>query len=316
MNFRIIVFVVSILMFFSLPVEAVNSPHGANFKRDCALCHVTNNWTKIKPDGFNHNKTRFPLKGQHNAVACKKCHTSLVFDKTPTECVACHSDIHEGTVGKDCGRCHTQNSWIVTNVRQIHQQAGFPLAGEHATADCNRCHTSASLLRFNNIRTDCYSCHQYQYEKTVKPNHKTAGFGTDCQRCHNMAGQSWRSIGSGFDHGFFPLVGGHKVQCDYCHINNDYKTKLSTACSSCHDPGPAKVSMPAHTTKFASYACSDCHNTTSWSNVKFPKHDLVGKIYSGEHRGKWSACTDCHQNTTAYTSYCSKCHNFNSGRLP
>jgi hypothetical protein len=302
-------------MFFSIHVDAVNSPHGENFKRDCSLCHVTNNWSKIKQDGFNHNKTKFPLKGQHNSIACKKCHIKLVFDNTPTECAACHTDIHEGTVGKDCGRCHTPNSWIVTNIRQIHQQTGFPLIGEHAAADCNRCHTSASLLRFNNIRTDCYSCHQYDYEKTIKPNHKIAGFGTDCQSCHNMSGQSWRSIGNGFDHGFFPLIGGHKVQCDFCHIDNDFKTKLSTECSSCHDPGPAKVSSPAHTTKFLTFACSDCHNTSSWINVKFPKHEIYGRIYSGTHNGKWTACTDCHQNNTAYTSYCSKCHDFNSGRL-
>jgi hypothetical protein len=303
-------------MFFSIHVDAVNSPHGENFKRDCSLCHVTNNWSKIKQDGFNHNKTKFPLKGQHNSIACKKCHTKLVFDNTPTECVACHTDIHEGTVGKDCGRCHTPNSWIVTNIRQIHQQTGFPLIGEHAAADCNRCHTSASLLRFNNIRTDCYSCHQYDYEKTIKPNHKIEGFGTDCQRCHNMSGQSWRSIGNGFDHGFFPLVGGHKVQCDFCHIDNDFKTKLSSNCTSCHDPGPAKVSTPAHTGKFLNFACSDCHNTSTWVNVKFPKHELYGRIYSGAHQGRWTACTDCHQNTPSYTSYCSKCHNFNSGRLP
>jgi hypothetical protein len=319
MNHKLNLLVVTFFIFFGAGVKAsdLKSPHGENFKKECTLCHVTENWTKIKKDGFNHNKTRFPLKGQHSAVACKKCHPGLVFDKTPLKCVECHTDIHEGTVGNDCGQCHTENNWFVNNIRQIHQRAGFPLVGEHASADCNKCHTSASLLRFNNIRSDCYSCHQYDYEKTVSPNHKATGLGIDCQRCHNLAGQSWRSIGHGFDHGVFPLVGAHNIQCDLCHFNNDFTTKLSTVCTSCHDPGPANTSTPAHTTKFKSFACSDCHNVVSWSIVKFPIHDQsYGKIYSGTHQGRWSACTDCHQNTTTYTSYCSKCHRFNSGSLP
>ncbi|MDR3654018.1 MAG: cytochrome c3 family protein [Paludibacter sp.] len=316
MNYKLISLVITFFLLQSVQVKALKSPHGEKLKKECSLCHVTENWTKIKHDSFNHNKTKFPLKGQHGAVSCKKCHPTLVFDKAPLGCVACHTDIHEGTVGNDCGRCHSQNSWIVSNIRQIHQQAGFPLIGEHAAADCNRCHTSASLLRFNNIRSDCYSCHQYQYEMTINPNHKATGLGTDCQRCHNMAGQTWRSIGHGFDHGVFPLVGAHNIQCSICHFNNDFKTKLSTVCSSCHDPGPANTSTPAHTTKFKSFACSDCHNTISWISVKFPMHEIYGKIYSGVHNGRWSACTDCHQNTTAYTSYCSKCHDFNSGNLP
>ena len=316
MNSKLIFLVIACYMLFCVQVKAQKSPHGEKFKMECTICHDTKNWTKIKQDGFNHNKTNFSLKGQHSAVYCKKCHPTLVFEvKTPMECVSCHTDIHEGTVGKNCARCHNQNEWFVKNIKQIHQQAGFALIGEHAAADCNRCHTSASLLRFNNIRTDCYSCHQYEYEKTISPNHIAAGLGTDCQRCHNMAGQTWRSIGHGFDHGRFPLVGSHNIQCDLCHFNNDFVTKLSTECSTCHDPGPANISSPAHTTKFKFFACSDCHNTVSWISVKFPKHELYGKIYSGTHKGKWSSCSDCHQNDIAYTSYCNKCHNFNSGKL-
>jgi ribosomal protein S27E len=315
MNYKL--FLLSILLVFVVQVSAIQSPHGEKFKKDCAICHVTVNWKKIKPDGFNHNTTKFPLVGQHKMVDCRNCHTSLIFKEASSECSSCHKDIHEGTVGNDCGSCHTSNSWIVNNVRRIHQRAGFPLIGEHASADCNRCHTSASLLRFNNIRSDCYSCHQYQYELTSKPNHKLSGYGIDCQTCHNMAGMSWLSIGKGFDHGIFPLTGAHNVQCGFCHVNNDYRTKLSSECSSCHDPGPAKTTSPAHTTKFLNFACADCHNTISWTTVKFPQHDgSYGRIYSGRHRGTWSSCSDCHKNDANYTSYCNKCHDFNSGPLP
>jgi hypothetical protein len=319
MNSKIILLFIACFMLFGIKVNAQKSPHGEKFKTECAVCHLTKSWTKIKPDGFNHNKTSFPLKGQHNAVTCKKCHPTLVFeDKIPRECVSCHNDIHEGTVGKDCKRCHNQNDWFVKNIRQIHLQVGFALIGEHAAADCNRCHTSASLLRFNNIQTGCYSCHRNEYEMTVKPNHRTVGYSTDCQRCHNMSGQTWRSIGNGFDHGYFPLVGGHKsAQCDYCHINNDFNTKLNKNCDAagCHD-GVDKSATPAHTTKFKTFACADCHTSAiSWNTVKFPIHDAYGRIYSGTHKGKWTACSDCHTNDAAYTSFCSKCHNFSTGKL-
>ena len=320
---RIIIFIFSI--FIATSVFATKSPHGNRLKVECAVCHVTDNWNKIKEKGFNHNKTHFPLVGQHKAINCKQCHTNLDFSKAKVDCNACHTDVHQGTTGPDCNRCHTSNSWIVPKVNQLHRQAGFPLVGAHATADCNRCHVSASKLRFDNIRSDCYSCHQGQYEMTVKPNHKTMAFGTDCQRCHNMVGQSWNSIGRGFDHtAFMPLTGAHKTaECTACHWDNysqaekeDLQTK--TQCKNCHDlKNSDKKKFPAHETKYKPFDCGDCHNTVSWdSGVRFTQHDSWGKIYSGEHKGKWSSCTDCHNNDAAYVANCRKCHDFSSGRLP
>jgi len=319
MNCRLILLIVFVVGITSTFAEPRKSPHGDKFNIDCITCHTTDNWRKIKANGFNHNKTRFPLMGQHKTVNCRKCHTSLDFSKLRTECSSCHTDIHEGTVGRDCDRCHTSNSWIVTNVKQIHRDAGFILAGAHATADCNRCHTSASTLRFDNIRTDCYACHKAKYDATTSPNHRSAGFDTDCARCHSMVGRNWLSNGSGFDHGFFPLTGGHKIDCIACHVDNNYTTKLSTDCASCHGlTGAQKAKYPAHTTKFASFDCSACHTIQAWdTGVKFKQHDSsFGRIYSGTHNGKWTACTDCHTNDANYAAKCSKCHRFDTGNLP
>jgi hypothetical protein len=304
---------------FSLLVTytfATKSIHGENFKIDCVVCHTSDNWKKIKDGGFNHNKTRFPLVGQHKTANCRQCHKSLDFSKAPTDCASCHTDIHQGTVGRDCQRCHKPTSWIVSNIKQIHRQTGFPLVGAHATADCNRCHVSASLLRFDNIRTDCYACHKAQYDATQVPNHRQAGFDTDCARCHNMVGRDWNSYGKGFDHGAFPLTGAHKLACDACHIDNNYKVKLSTNCSSCHGVDNSN-SVPAHKTKFLAYDCSACHSPKGWNAISFKQHDgSFGNIYSGKHKGKWSSCSDCHSNDANYTASCKKCHNFNTGKLP
>lgn len=315
---KISILTILIFSISALFAESPKSPHGPKMKIDCTTCHKTDGWNQIKEKGFNHNKTKFPLVGQHKTVDCKQCHTTLKFEEAKTDCASCHKDIHEGTVGKDCARCHTSNSWIVSNIRQIHQRQGFVLLGAHAVVDCNRCHTSASLQRFDNIRSDCFSCHQSEYESTSKPKHKELGFGTDCARCHSMAGRDWTSNGKGFDHGFFPLTGGHNISCESCHWDNFSKEEnLSTQCTSCHSPGPANTKYPAHTTKYKNYECNACHNTSSWAGgVSFKQHDSWGKIYSGKHKGKWSSCNDCHNNDAAYVANCRKCHNFSTGNLP
>lgn len=305
---------ITILLFLiTLPVSARKSPHGDKFNMDCLVCHSTADWHKIKK-GFDHNTTRFPLTGQHRDLDCRKCHTSLEFNKVKTRCFECHTDVHQGTVGNDCERCHNTSSWLIRNVRQIHQQAGFPLRGSHATADCRQCHRSASTLRFDNVNTDCYTCHKKEYASTfgTKNDHQALGFDTDCAHCHNNTGMSWDRIGKGFDHSYFPLVGGHNLECTQCHIDGNYRVKLSTDCASCHSgkKAEAMAAYPAHRTVFAKFSCGECHTAYTWNTVKMKQHDSWWGIYSGHHKGAWSTCTDCHVNDTGWDAKntCSRCH--------
>jgi Cytochrome c7 and related cytochrome c len=303
-----------ILLFTTFLVLNVfaQSPHGKTFKVNCAVCHDTKDWKNVRTESFDHSKTKFPLVGQHKMLECRKCHTTLDFSKAKTECSACHADVHQQTVGRDCERCHTPNSWLVTKIKPIHQQVGFPLIGAHATADCRRCHTSGSTLRFDNINKDCYTCHKAKYEATTSPNHRAAGYATDCERCHNMVGREWSSVGNGFEHGFFPLTGGHKLECSACHPDGNIQQKISADCKTCHEDAYASAisSIPAHnTTKFLSHQCNECHSTNGWNSVKYRQHSGDGfTIYSGKHKGKWDRCTDCHNNDTNYKSNCKKCH--------
>ncbi len=76
-----------------------DDPHAGQFgvrEDDCASCHNSNKW---RPSLFDHDKTRFPLKGGHENVACSACHTLkkpvngnmvLFYKPTPTACEACH----------------------------------------------------------------------------------------------------------------------------------------------------------------------------------------------------------------------------------
>lgn len=79
--------------------ECHENPHADQFgvkAEDCAACHNTNKW---KPSLFDHEKTIFSLKGGHQDVACKACHTLkrpvngnmvLFYKPTPTACADCH----------------------------------------------------------------------------------------------------------------------------------------------------------------------------------------------------------------------------------
>ena len=293
------------------------SPHGEKFNLECTKCHTAENWKKIKTGGFDHSKTRFPLIGQHKSINCRSCHVSLVFTAAKKNCNQCHTDIHQGTAGKDCDRCHNNKSWIVTNTRSLHQQAGFPLRGSHQTVDCNRCHTAKSTLIFQNMKTECFDCHKDKYYATAgKPfDHKALGFDTECVRCHSNTGMDWNTIGKGFNHSFFPKTGVHNVSCDKCHYSGDFRTRLSSDCNSCHGSknADASATYPAHSSVFAKYTCTDCHKPLTWNTVNFKQHDAIFPIYSGNHRGKWSYCTECHTNDAGWDAKnsCKKCHTNN-----
>ena len=306
---KLIFFIFSVFLF--LPLIA-KTTHGDKFKIQCSVCHLTDKWNVIKPNGFNHKTTSFPLLGQHQQIDCKRCHASLVFSEVKSECNSCHADVHQGTVGRDCENCHNSSSWMINNIKPIHQQSGFPLSGMHAATDCQRCHVSASNLRFNNMRTDCYSCHKPQYDAVANPNHVASNFSTDCLECHNASATSWGVFGKNF-HTTFPLNAGHNIDCIKCHITGEYKTPLSTDCMSCH-AGKLKVAkqkFAGHINKYSN-DCSLCHKPLDWNTVRYELHASNFEIYSGFHKlgtpGSWNSCIDCHNNDVTYKANCQKCH--------
>jgi hypothetical protein len=62
------------------PVYAqTRSPHGP-LNLPCTNCHTTLGWKPIRgiPE-FDHNQTKFPLRGMHQGVMCTQCHIKPVF---------------------------------------------------------------------------------------------------------------------------------------------------------------------------------------------------------------------------------------------
>ncbi len=320
-----------VIGFLVLAVGAfAQSPHGANFKVNCAACHTSAGWEipydawdrngpvfsrvtgwRIGWDtmGFDHNKTNFPLQGQHTRVDCRSCHETLVFSDAKTGCISCHTDMHKGTVGTDCARCHTTNNWLVDNIAELHQDNGFPLLGAHALANCTDCHKSESALQFNRIGNACINCHASDYATTANPDHKNAGFSTNCVDCHDVTRFDWNT--SKINHDFFPLTKGHEIaDCAKCHTGGNY-ANTSPECISCHKTDYDASVNPSHTVLHFSQNCVDCHTTDlNWMPAKFAQHDAAYfPIYSGTHQGTWNQCADCHNNPSDFGEFtCTSCH--------
>lgn len=73
-----------------------NDIHFGQFENNCSECHTFDNW---KPEKFDHEKTRFSLKGAHAKLECSACHKKVTvngnqfvkFKLEDFKCAACHS---------------------------------------------------------------------------------------------------------------------------------------------------------------------------------------------------------------------------------
>ncbi len=71
--------------------------HNGKFGDNCTKCHNTNSFKVLNGNTFDHNKTRFPLKGAHANVKCSDCHGNNSLSKPKFDkCTDCHKDAHFG----------------------------------------------------------------------------------------------------------------------------------------------------------------------------------------------------------------------------
>ncbi|HEX6802540.1 MAG TPA: hypothetical protein VF133_02590 [Terriglobales bacterium] len=283
-----------------------HSPHGP-LNIPCQNCHTFSGWRPIRsmPE-FDHNQTRYPLRGLHQNVTCTQCHTKMVFSNVGSKCADCHADIHKRQFGANCERCHSVNGWQVS-VQQIQEhQNRFPLMGAHAVLACDSCHKSAAVGQFQGLSTACYSCHAKDFMATSGPSHASAGFSVTCEQCHNF--DNW--FGVRFDHlkyTGFALTGMHAtLSCTACHINNQFKGAPAT-CVGCHLPDYQKTTNPNHITANFPQTCQLCHTTAAWQPAYFD-HNSVGFSLTNGHANL--QCTQCHVNNNynLTSGACSNCH--------
>ena len=239
----------------------------------CSDCHTETNWKEIR---FDHNKTKYPLRGKHAEVVCKECHAEDRYKNTPLDCYSCHKkdDKHKGQEGTRCEECHNERSWKKSPFD--HNKSRFPLLGKHETVECKKCHITPA---FKDAPMECYACHK-------KDDKHKGSYGEKCETCH--AERDWKTII--FDHGLhtkYPLFGGHlRTKCESCHKGHLYKDKTPIDCFACHKKDDT------HKGRFGE-KCVSCHTEREWKVMLFD-HDRDTKYaLKGYHRKV--KCESCHR---------------------
>ena len=234
-----------------------HDPHGGQFgerSQSCTACHDSTHFLPPRYDVADH--TRFPLLGNHLAVACDRCHTLdpddgvRRFVGTSQRCADCHENPHGDQFAREmqvggCAACH--DSFVTWGTPPFdHDQTQFPLRGAHTRADCTDCHrpeeveagAEGGVRRFRGRSRSCADCHEDPHRGQL------VGEGRgDCNRCHTSV-ERWSEWT--FDHdrqSRFLLEGVHRdLDCRECHsVEQDeghsfvrYRP-LGTECRDCHD---------------------------------------------------------------------------------
>ncbi len=275
----------------------------------CADCHEPFTWKQVAPNKWNHEAaTGYPLEGVHRTLDCVECHGERSFIGTTVDCFGCHeSDYRESDnpdhiaagFSTECKLCHVNNnSWK----EALFSHSTYPLKGQHTLADCSDCHGSG---QYAGLPSECFFCHQADYNSTRDPSHSDAGFPTACEYCHGTEANTWE--GAVFTHSNFPLNGKHRLaDCSNCHSSGQYKG-LPSECVFCHRDDYNNTRDPNHKQSNFPFDCEACHGTQAitWEGAKF-NHDsfpLKGQHAvidcsechsSGKYEGLPSVCVFCH----------------------
>jgi hypothetical protein len=268
-------------------------PHANRFGGKCETCHRMSSWGEIITDGFDHDKTRYPLRGRHSDLSCAACHdaTSAWGPKPPFEkCGACHQDAHAGSAtiaGKpvDCATCHDVSGFgSSTFTVAMHRKSRYPLDGKHASVACAKCHVSKpagvapETLGSSGIwmrpRFDaCERCHADAHGDQLAASKPRSA----CKDCHTVDGFR-PSTYTRSDHASLrlPLTGAHApLDCRGCHAVG--RVGLP-ALAQPEKAGPAKFVF-----RIPELTCEQCH-----------RDPHQGRFAAKGARSNPAGCLGCH----------------------
>ena len=168
-------------------------PHLGQVGTNCESCHSVSA-VKFGADRFSHDRTKYPLTGKHQPLACTACHakatqafpagagTATRLTGVGTACASCHKDVHLGQIASTCETCHTPATFKVMTYKHLKPERDF-FVGSHLKADCKACHAQVTrafpagrgtAINFS-VGTACLACHEDPHSGSL---------GTDCARCH------------------------------------------------------------------------------------------------------------------------------------
>ena len=308
-------------------------PHKGGFGPKCADCHATAGFKVIAKGRFDHDRTRYPLRGKHAALACEKCHNEkTAWGKKPpfATCDGCHKDPHAGQTmlaGKstDCAACHGVDGFKPsTYTVALHNKSKFPLEGAHAATLCADCHgrspagdpklvaaaVGSAKVWMHPVHGRCVDCHRDPHQGRFAAGGARARKG-DCLACHSM--ESFRP--SKFDvaaheSAAFHLKGAHRaIPCVACHKELEKLPGMTVkaaaasavlplasearACRDCHAT-PHGIQFDARKN---GGACDACHGEDRFvPAIAFDHQKVKSFPLDGKHRNV--ACAKCHPAVT------------------
>jgi class III cytochrome C family protein len=301
-------------------VTCHRDPHQGRLGTACADCHGTTDFKTINQAKFDHNRTRYPLRGRHVEVACEKCHNfsggKVASSPRFATCSDCHSDAHAGTAtlaGRivDCASCHVVEDWRpATYTVAQHRLAAYPLDGRHQEVKCAACHLKnpvgvpaarlgSSGVWMRPVANVCRDCHADDHAGQLAGRSDRGA----CAACHRVVG--WKpSTFTAAAHATLrlPLEGRHaQIECRDCHGSDRkglpplpgvqvlgkatvlFKLK-EVECAACHvDPHEGRYPR-----------CVDCHGLRTFrpSTVDIAAHKRYQFPLDGAHAAV--PCLDCH----------------------
>ncbi|MBE0637457.1 MAG: hypothetical protein IH598_02950 [Bacteroidales bacterium] len=297
--------------------QTTDPPHEAvQFSTECELCHSTAAW---EPSTFDHDGQYFPIySGNHNGEweSCTDCHTAPG-NYGLFSCIDCHEHNqidtdreHQGVGGyiyesTACYECHPTGE---ASGAFNHNTSSFPLTGAHIIAGCIDCHENS----YAGTPTDCFACHEPDFNTSVNPNHVELGFANDCALCHSTQ-PGWEPATLNNHNDYYVLEGAHSAianNCAECHNGNYNNTPNS--CFGCHEEQYNQSNNPPHLSAQFPIECETCHTQSVWVPSTFNHDAMYFPIYSGKHKDEWDACVDCHINPGNYAIFsCIDCHEHN-----
>ena len=303
-------------------------PHRGRFAGACSGCHVTTGFRVIDRGNFDHDRTRYPLRGAHVSVSCARCHDAPGLErKNPpfATCTACHRDPHAGTATLagavvDCAACHTVAGFTVAGFTlEQHAKTRYPLEGRHRQVACVSCHVKnppavpagqlgSAGVQMHPAFSRCFDCHTDDHGGQLAARADKG----ECTACHSVAG--WTpSTFTAAAHATtrFTLDGRHaELECRACHGARrsglaplpetaslgkaDVLFRLGELeCASCHvDPHQGRfAARGAHPVRGG---CLGCHDTRRYrpSTIDVAAHAAYAFKLEGAHRAV--PCVGCH----------------------
>lgn len=306
--------------------------HQGRLGPECATCHDTNSFEKADRSDFDHDRTRYPLRGRHRTVECGSCHDEkTAWGARPRfeRCTDCHEEAHGDPVvvrgaRADCNSCHTVERFAPATVTAArHADFAYPLEGAHRHVACASCHpkkkgpaaaglgTAAVLLRPEYAA--CTDCHADPHESRFATGGERP-YSKGCLACHGM--DAFRPARFGIEEherSLFPLEGAHRtVPCSDCHealrrtpVRTDFRERFGR-CIDCH--------QTPHGRQFDERGdCSTCHGLEAFTPAdRFDHETMAAFPLKGAHAAV--ACSECHARRGEEVVYrplaheCQDCH--------